>query len=181
MKKVFLVCVAIIALVGVEIDSAAIEQEYQRLLLGQWQLLGIDMILNTDLGQEEKHVLNPIVSWRFEDDGCYYETVCYQGDTVIRQYGYVLRNDSIMLQVSSNHEISSWYMIDTLTRDRLVLTSAHPVKDGELMWVYRFQRDKASFAQSLLPASGGRTACCWTIRIWLIIGMLVLFCQKEIL
>jgi hypothetical protein len=154
MKKVFLVCVAVIALVGVDIDSAAIEQEYQRLLLGQWQLLGIDMILNTDLGQEEKHVLNPIVSWRFEDDGCYYETVCYQGDTVIRQYGYVLRNDSIMLQVSSNHEISSWYMIDTLTRDRLVLTSAHPIKDGELMWVYRFQRDKASFAQSLLPASG---------------------------
>lgn len=78
MKKVFLVCVAVIALVGVDIDSAAIEQEYQRLLLGQWQLLGIDMILNTDLGQEEKHVLNPIVSWRFEDDGCYYETVCYQ-------------------------------------------------------------------------------------------------------
>ena len=37
-------------------------------------------------------------------------------------------------------------MIDTLTRDRLVLTSAHPVKDGELMWVYRFQRDKASSA-----------------------------------
>ena len=59
-----------------------------------------------------------------------------------------------MLQVSSNHEISSWYMIDTLTRDRLVLTSAHLVKDGELMWVYRFQRDEASFAQSLLPASG---------------------------
>ena len=49
----------------VDIGRAGIEQEYQRLLLGQWQLLGIDMILNTDLGQEEKHVLSPIVSWAF--------------------------------------------------------------------------------------------------------------------
>ena len=147
MKKVFLVCVAVIALVGVDIDSAAIEQENQRLLLGQWKLLGIDMILNTDLGQEEKHVLNPIVSWRFEDDGYYYETSCYQGDTVVRQYGYSFRNDSIMLQESPDPGISPWHVIDTLSADRLVLISIDSVKDGKLKHVYTLQKVAAEPVQ----------------------------------
>ncbi len=131
----------------VDIVSTAIEREYQSLILGEWQLLKINMILTTVWGQEENHLLTPTVWWRFEDDGYYYETSCYQGDTVVRQYGYSFRNDSIMLQESPDPRISPWHVIDTLSADRLVLISIDSVKDGKLKHVYTLQKVAAEPVQ----------------------------------
>ena len=103
--------------------SGLIEFDWQLPLLGEWK---IDEVYRTTFfyGKGKTDTIAPDVSWRFADDGFYYETVRHEGKEDTYQYGYVLHGDSIMLREETEDDDpwwTAWWIIDTLSQDRLVL------------------------------------------------------------
>ena len=105
--------------------SGLIEPDRQLPLLGEWKIN--EVYRTTHLhGKEETDTATPDVSWRFADDGYYYETVRHEGKEDTYQYGYVLHGDSIMLREETEYDDpwwTAWWVIDTLSQDRLVLVA----------------------------------------------------------
>ena len=99
------------------------DSKWQAMLLGEWKIN--EVFRTTRLyGKEKTDTVAPNVSWRFADDGFYYETVHHEGKEDTYQYGYVLHGDSIMLREETEYDDpwwTAWWVIDTLSQDRLVL------------------------------------------------------------
>ena len=116
---------SILAGESTDIMSSAVgnDSKWQAMLLGEWKLN--EVYRTTRLhGKEKTDTATPNVSWRFADDGFYYETVLHEGKEDTYQYGYTLRSDSIMLREETEYDEpwwTAWWVIDTLSQDRLVL------------------------------------------------------------
>lgn len=102
------------------------EEDWQLFLLGEWKAVQMERTIICS-GEKKTETLVPKFSWRIDEDYFYYETTCYLGEWNTCQYGYVLRRDSIMLREETEYDDpwwTAWWVIDTLSQERLVLTSA---------------------------------------------------------
>lgn len=108
------------------------EYDWQLMLLGEWKAVRLNKTKSFS-GKEETETFAPKFLWRFEDNGFYYETGYADGDSIIMQYSYFLRNDSLMLREENELGISPWFVIDSLSQDKLVLTSVDSIKDGTIV------------------------------------------------
>jgi len=132
MKKIMFLAILLAAMTAcksggepAELDEATPNSNAadSNLLLGEWKIN--EMYRTTHLyGKEKTDTVAPNVSWRFADDGFYYETVHHEGNEDTYQYGYVLHGDSIMLREETEYDEpwwTAWWIIDTLSQERLVL------------------------------------------------------------
>ena len=99
------------------------------MLIGEWKAVRLNRT-KTVSGKEVTETLVPAFLWRFEDNRVYYETGYADGDSITMQYSYFLKNDSLMLREDNEPGISPWFVIDSLSQDKLVLTSVDSIKDG---------------------------------------------------
>lgn len=105
-------------------SKGRLDHDWQLLLLGEWEVVRLDRRTITS-GKERNDTVVPNLIWRFDDDGYYYETAWHHGDTNTYQYGYTLRNDSIMFWEDSEQR-NPWLRIDILSQESMVLTNVDP-------------------------------------------------------
>ena len=108
------------------------EYDWQLMLLGEWKAARLNRTKSFS-GKEVTETLAPKFLWRFEDNGFYYETGYADGDSITMQYSYFLKNDSLMLREDNEPGISPWFVIDSLSQDKLVLTSVDSIKGGTIV------------------------------------------------
>ena len=117
------------------------EYDWQLMLLGEWKAVRLNKTKSFS-GKEETETFAPKFLWRFENNGFYYETGYADGDSITMQYSYFLKNDSLMLREDNEPGISPWFVIDSLSQDKLVLTSVDSIKDGKTVNTLTLKRIK---------------------------------------
>ena len=115
-----------------EFTDSISEHSWQLMLIGEWEAVKLNKTKNI-YGREITETFAPSFRWRFEDNGFYYETGFADGDSITSQYSYFLKNDSIMMREDEEPGISPWFVIDTLSQDRLLLTSVDSIKGGMIV------------------------------------------------
>ena len=162
MKKTVMLCAVVLALVmltacksGTQNNVTVFENEFndsmacgvgfeydwQLMLIGEWKAVRLNRT-KTVSGKEVTETLVPAFLWRFEDNRVYYETGYADGDSITMQYSYFLKNDSLMLREDNEPGISPWFVIDSLSQDKLVLTSVDSIKDGTTVNTLTLKRVK---------------------------------------
>jgi len=121
--------------------SGGIECDWQLMLIGEWKAVRLNRT-KTVSGKEVTETVTPKFLWRFEENGIYYETGYADGDSITMQYSYFLKNDSLMLREDNEPGISPWFVIDSLSQDKLVLTSVDSIKDGTTVNTLTLKRVK---------------------------------------
>ena len=112
--------------------NGRIEHDWQLMLIGEWEAVKLNKTKNI-YRKEVTETFAPSFRWRFEDNGFYYETGFADGDSITSQYSYFLKNDSIMMREDEEPGISPWFVIDTLSQYKLVLTSVDSINGGMIV------------------------------------------------
>lgn len=124
-------------------SKGGLEHDWQLMLLGEWKVVRLDRRIITS-EKERNDTVVPNLIWRFDDDGYYYETAWHHGDTNTYQYGYTLRNDSIMLREDSE-QWNPWLRIDMLSQERMVLTNVDPSEHDTIVTTLTLKRTPIPF------------------------------------
>lgn len=119
-------------------SKGGLEHDWQLMLLGEWKVVRLDRRTITS-GKERNDTVVPNLIWRFNDDGYYYETAWHHGDTNTYQYGYTLRNDSIMLREDSG-QWNPWLRIDMLSQESMALTNVDPSEHDTIVTTLTLKR-----------------------------------------
>ena len=119
-------------------SKGGLEHDWQLMLLGEWKVVRLDRRIITS-EKERNDTVVPNLIWRFDDDGYYYETAWHHGDTNTYQYGYTLRNDSIMIR-EDHEQQNPWLVIDMLSQERMVLTNVDPSEHDTIVTTLTLKR-----------------------------------------